>query len=160
VSTDLLAAGVLARTGTGVFAVEVGPRRRDRLVARAAGHRQAGTVPVAFAVTPVPGGPGRRWTRTIGGRRVTTTVVWRPGALVERLGPLELTLAAAPAGTGAVLRLRRAALVAGPARLPLPRRLTPAITCTTAAVPGGLAVHVEARSRRGRRMLAYGGTVT
>jgi hypothetical protein len=162
VTADLLAAGVLARTGAGRFTVEVGPRRRDRLVARLAGLRRTGTVPVTIAVTPLAGRPGQRWARTLDGRRVTTVVAWRDGALVERLGPLEMTFAttASPGGTGAVLRLRRAALAAGPARVPLPRRWTPNVTCTTEDGPAGLDVRVEVGSRRGRRLLAYGGTIT
>jgi Domain of unknown function (DUF4166) len=154
VNGDLLAAGVLGRTGAGLFAVDVGPRLWDRLIARVAGHARAGTVPVALAVEHLPG--RQRWARTIDGRRVTTTLVWRDGAIVERLGPLVLTFAAAPTDGGAVLRLERAAL--GGVRLP--RRAVPAVACTTHAGPGGLAVRVEVRSRRGRRILAYAGTLT
>jgi len=151
------AAAVLARPGAGTFAVAIGPRRRDRWVARAAGHRRAGAVPVALAVVPNPG--GERWVRSIDGRRRASTVTRRGGALVERVGPLALTFRATASGLtgGARLDLRRAALVAGPLRVRLPRRLVPAIACTTRPCWDGLAVGVDVRGRRGRRMLAYGG---
>lgn len=144
----------MRRTGAGRFAVEVGPRLRDRVIALAAGHRRSGTVPVSLSVEALPG--RQRWTRTIDGRRVTTTLAWRDGTVVERLGPLALTFAAAPTADGAVLRLERAAL----ARVRLPPRSVPAVTCTTAVGPGGLAVRVEVRSQHGHRILAYGGTLT
>lgn len=154
VTGDLLAAGVLGRTGAGRFTVDVGPRCHDRLIARAAGHRRSATVPVALAIEHLPG--RQRWARTIDGRRVTTTLAWRDGSLVERLGPLVLTFAAMPTPAGAVLRLERAAL----AGIRVPRRAVPAVRCTTAVGPGGLAVRVEVRSRRGRGILAYAGTLT
>jgi hypothetical protein len=148
VTADLLAAGVLGRTGAGPFTVAVG------------GHRPV-TVPVTLTVEARTGAAGQRWTRTVRGRRVTTTLAWRDGGLLEWLGPVEMAFAAEATAAGAVLRLGSAAVVAGRARARLPRFLTPSITCTTTTgAGGGLAVRVEVRSRRGRPLLAYGGTIT
>jgi hypothetical protein len=153
-------AALLARPGTGTFTVRIGPRRRDRLMARAAGHRRAGLVPVGLDVRPLPGARGvERWARSVAGRPVVSTVRWRDGALVERVGPLDLTFRAATTRTGARLDLRHAALAAGPVRIRLPRPLVPVIACTTKPGPLGLAVRVDVRSRRGRRILAYEGTL-
>ena len=146
-TADLLAAGVLGRTGGGPFTVAVGRHRRH-------------TVPVTLTVEARAGAAGQRWTRTFCDRRVTTTLAWRGGGLVEWLGPVELAFAADATAGGAVLRLGSATVVAGRARARLPRFLTPSVTCTTAtAAGGGLAVRVAVRSRRGRPLLAYGGTI-
>jgi len=151
---------LLGRTGAGEFQVAIGPRLRDRALARAFGHRRPGPVRVALAIQPDPGHAGGAvWTRRIAGRTVVSAVAWRNRDLVERFGPVELTFRAVRAGDGARLDLRAAAVVAGTRRMGLPRRLLPEVACTTGPRGGGLVVHVHVRSHRGRPILDYRGTL-
>jgi hypothetical protein len=149
----------LGRTGTGEFVVTIGRRLRDRVLAGAFGHHRAGTVPVALVTAPDPRGCGAVWVRRIAGRTVASTLAWRGGDLVERFGPVELTFRAVRTADGARLDLRAAALAAGTRRMGLPRRLLPTVACTTGPRGGGLVVHVDVRSRRGRPILDYRGTL-
>jgi hypothetical protein len=152
---------LLGRTGSGELQVAIGPRLRDRALAWAFGHRRSGAVRVKLATGPDPGTAGGAvWTRRIAGRVVVSAVAWRDRDLVERFGPIELTFRAARVGDGARLDLRDAALTAGTRRMGLPRRLLPAVACTTGPRGGGLVVHVDVRSRRGRPIFDYRGMLT
>lgn len=184
---DLLAAGRLGGPGVGVLDVAIGPRLRDRLAARLAGHRRQGRVPVELLMedlTAPQQATSQRWTRLIDGRATTSTVTWtdRPpeGAAVERFGPITLTFQARteteaeteaeikdngesdaePDGTtpAVELRLAGAAIALGGATLRVPARLTPDVRSRTRlTLGGGFAVDVRVRSRRRRTMVAYRG---
>lgn len=176
------------RPGAGTFEVTIGPRRRDRLMALAAGQRRSGRVPVRMVVEPVHDGhrpPRERWVRTVDGRRLATTAVWdEPGVeaegaacaagaqvVTEWLGPLGLVFRLGSEGQRITMDLTGARLGTSRRSLPLPTAPFPVVSAVAGPVsavsaypagpdPEGWWVRVELRSRHGRSILVYEGVLT
>jgi uncharacterized protein DUF4166 len=121
----------------GVLRVERGSGRAARVLARLCRLPEAGeSVPVRLSVRRE--GPGERWVRSFGARRlVSSQHACADGLLAERFGPLELRFRLAPTARGLRYEQGGTALCAGPLHLPLPRWMAPRVTATEEAAPPG-----------------------
>jgi hypothetical protein len=105
-----------------------GGSRAARLLAHVLRLPEAGdAVNTRVVVTPDEG--GERWLRTFGTRALNTRQYPAGGGSVaERIGPLELRFRLEPSDGGTVYRQLAAAVIVGPARLPLPHWCAPRVT--------------------------------
>lgn len=163
--TEVLARGLLGRTGTGTFSVAIGRRWRDKILARCLGHRRNG--PIRFGLTVTPTAAGQRWVRSIDGRspltaRSNVACDDANGTLVETfLGLVSLILRPEVVADGAEVEVRGMVIGRGPVTVPLPVRLLPHVTAWTRLQDGGgLWVRVGVRSRRGEDILTYEGVLS
>jgi len=114
--------------GHGVLRVVHGGNAAARIVARLFLLPHAGDA-VETRLVVTPSDDGEHWLRTFGTRALNTRQYPAGnGAVAERIGPLELRFRVGPSGGGTVYRQLAAALVIGPARLPLAHWCAPRVT--------------------------------
>lgn len=129
----------------GFFTVRWGHSTAARLAAFLLRLPQPGAQ-VAVRLELVSRGAAWRWTRIFAGRRlVTEQYLGGEDLLAERFGALEFGFALRAEGGALVYEQRMAALVAGPLRLRLPRRLAPRIAGRARRGPDDRSVAVAVR---------------
>jgi hypothetical protein len=116
---------------------------------------------VAISLRVEQGAGGELWRRRFGAQRLDTRVEARGGLFAERFRGIELRFALRATALGLVFEQRRAALVCGPLRLPLPAALAPRIAAHDEPEPsrGGVRFSVVL-FLWGRRLVGYAGLVT
>jgi|ERR1043166_2335159 hypothetical protein len=147
---------------TGGFRVEHGKSWFVRMLARLAGlPGAADAVDVQLAVVTIP--TGEEWRRSFAGKpMVSTQSAHADGRLVERVGLSELRFRLAAQNGGLRYETTGCALRLGPLRLPLPLRLSPRVTASEQAAPGGdrIDVVVEMHLPLLGLLIRYGGQLT
>jgi len=140
--------GTTTVRGSGRFDVRHGKGWAAPLLTRLAGMPAAGDrVPVSLVVTPGRDGT-EEWSRNFGGRPFVTLQRAHPrGLMAERVGPVEVLYRIESDGGALVYRPERAALCAGPLRVPVPLALAPRIEAREWAEPGDPRVRVRVRVR-------------